>query len=134
MTLVRISHPHMINKLALQEDLAKISNWENTWLIKFSVNKYVVLHCSRLLSEPQLAYLLENHLLQSVTEHRVMLGSNISFFLHIKYTSAKATRTLNFIRRNLNVLSPQKLKHIHSFMVNSSCLRLLLSSVGSASG
>ena len=89
---------------ALQEDLAIISKWANTWQMKFNVNKCVVLRCTRLLSSSQPTYSLENQLLQTVTEHLflgVMLDCKLSFSSHIKYASAKATKTFNFIRRNL---------------------------------
>ena len=70
---------------ALQEDLDKILNWANIWQMKFNVNKCVVLRCSRLLSQLQPTYLLNNHLLQNVSEHLflgVTLDSKMSqFFL-----------------------------------------------------
>jgi len=62
---------------ALQEDLAKILNWANIWQMKFNINKYAVLCCSRLLSQLQPTYLLDNHLLQNVSEH---------LFLGVMYT------------------------------------------------
>jgi len=113
-----IKSPH--DEQALQEDLTRVSNWANIWQMRFNVNKCVVLRCSRLLSQSQPRYLLENQPLHNVTEHLflgVTLDSRLSFSTHIKLTSAKATKTFNFIRRNLHRCSRSTKAKAYSSMV-----------------
>jgi len=89
--------------------------------MKFNVNKCVVLRCTRLVSQSQPVYSLENQLLQNVTEHLflgVMLDCKISFSSHIKYTSAKATKIFNFIRRNLYKCSQSTKAKAYNSMVH----------------
>ena len=74
-----IKSPH--DEQALQTDLTTVVNWANTWQMKFNIYKCVALHCSKLLQLPP-SYLLNNQLLQNVTEHLflgVMLDNKMSF-------------------------------------------------------
>ena len=75
-----------------------------TWQMSFNVNKCAVLHCTRSLSPSPSTYLLDGHPLTNVCEHSylgIMFDSKMSFSSHINNITAKATKILNFLRRNL---------------------------------
>jgi len=89
--------------------------------MKFNVNKCVVLCCTRLPSSQQPIYSLESNLLQPVSDHLflgIMLDSKLSFSTQIRYAAAKATNTLNFIRRNLYKCSQPTKAKAYSSMVH----------------
>ena len=70
----------------------------------FNAQKCVVLRCTRLLKMLSYDYFIEDSLLQLVTQHPylgVLLNNTMSFRNHIENIVTKATRTLNFLRRNL---------------------------------
>ena len=92
------------DKWELQNDLDKVTRWANTWQMSFNVNKCAVLHCTRSLSPSPSTYLLDGHPLTNVCEHSylgIMFDSKMSFSSHINNITAKATKILNFLRRNL---------------------------------
>ena len=70
----------------------------------FNISKCVVLRCCRILSPSLFTYILNEQSISCIDQHSylgVTLTSNMSFSPHIQKISPKATRMLNFIRRNL---------------------------------
>jgi len=66
--------------------------------------KCVVLTCSRLLSPSVSVYTINDHSLIHVTEYLylgILFDSKMSFSPHINSITSKATRMLNFVKRNL---------------------------------
>ena len=47
----------------LQEDLTKLSEWANTWQLKFNVSKCTVIRCTRSLTPFTHDYILNNCIL-----------------------------------------------------------------------
>ena len=81
--------------LQLQQDLHTVYKWSQKWQMCFNISKCVprlYLHMSSTMS---LYLALTN------TPILVLLTSNMSFSPHIQKIAAKATRVLNFIKRNL---------------------------------
>ena len=98
------------DKLLLQNDLDLILKWTETWQMKLNNSKCVVLTCSRLVSTIITDYTIGDNNLHRVNQHHylgILFDSKMSFSPHISNAVTKATRTLNFIRRNLFKCSPQ---------------------------
>ena len=90
--------------LQLQQDLHTVNEWSQRWKMCFNVSKCVVLRCYKILSPSLFTYILNEQSISCNDQHSylgVALTSNMSFSPHIQKISAKATRMLNFIRRNL---------------------------------
>jgi len=88
----------------LQHDLNLINKWSQIWQMCFNIKKCVILRCYRILSPSIFTYTLDDQPISSVDQHSylgVMFTTNMSFSQHINNISAKATKTLNFLRRNL---------------------------------
>ena len=79
------------------------------WQISLNIRKCASLTCCRKPPSFPTSYLILSQLLQHVTEHPylgVVIDSKMSFSSHIDHITLKATRMLNFIKRNLfNCLS-----------------------------
>ena len=90
--------------LQLQQDLHTVYEWSQKWQMRFNISKCVALRCCRMLSPSLFTYVLNNQPISCVDQHPylgVILISNMSFSPHIQKITAKATRVLNFIKRNL---------------------------------
>ena len=90
--------------LQLQQDLHTVYEWSQKWQMRFNISKCVALRCCRMLSLSLFTYVLNNQPISCIDQHPylgVILTSNMSFSPHIQKIAAKATRVLNFIKRNL---------------------------------
>ena len=88
----------------LQNDLNKVYNWSCSWQMKFNVDKCVALKCCRSNSPIHADYYLDAHRLENVQQHTylgVIFNNTMSFIPHIDNVVLKATKVLNFIKRNL---------------------------------
>jgi len=88
----------------LQNDLNKVYNWSCSWQMKFNVDKCVALKCCRSNSPIHADYYLDAHRLENVQQHTylgVIFNNTMSFIPHIDSVVLKATKVLNFIKRNL---------------------------------
>jgi len=98
--IINSQHDH----LELQNDLNLIVKWTQTWQMGLNTSKCVILTCSRLLSPSASVYTIDDHSLMRVTEHLylgILFDSKMSFSPHINSITSKATRMLNFVKRNL---------------------------------
>ena len=88
----------------LQDDLTNLTTWEDKWGMKFHPDKCETIHITRSNNPVKHQYHLRGHPL-AITDSTKYLGITINSKLdwkpHIQNTVAKATRTLNFLRRNL---------------------------------
>ena len=94
----------------LQEDLTRLSEWTNTWQLKFNVSKCTVIRCTRSLTPLTHDYILNNHILNISDQHTylgVIIHKTLSWSPHISDIVTKASRTLNFMKRNLSKCSSQ---------------------------
>ena len=89
---------------SLQQDITRLYNWSLTWQMVFNTKQCHILSISRKRDRPTIIYMLGTEKL-SVVESYPCLGVTVSSDLrwhhHINTISSKATRTLNFIRRNI---------------------------------
>jgi len=94
----------------LQEDLNKLSEWANTWQLNFNVTKCAVVRCTRITSPIIHSYMLNDHILEVANQHSylgIMLNKSLSWSPHISTVASKATKTLNFLKRNLSNCSKE---------------------------
>ena len=88
----------------LQEDLNTPVEWSVTWQMEFNVDKCVVMNIGSLRNKSYFAYKLENQTLEVVKHHPylgVELTNNMKFNKNIDSITAKASRFLSFVKRNL---------------------------------
>ena len=77
--------------------------------MNFNINKCVVLKCYKSALPITAHYHLNNHILECVKEHSyfgVTLDQTMSFSPHVNNIVSKASKVLNFIKRNLYKCSP----------------------------
>ena len=89
----------------LQEDLHKICEWTHKWQMKINVEKCAVLRCTRFLNPIQYTYTISGHNVDIKKCHTylgVAIDNTMSWSSHIQTVSNRATKVLNFIKRNLN--------------------------------
>ena len=94
----------------LQQDLDRLSEWVHTWQLRFNVSKCVVIRCTRSQSPIIHNYELNNHTLTITDRHTylgVLLDKHLSWSPHVSKITGKASRTLNFLKRNLSNCSTQ---------------------------
>ena len=107
----KITSPH--DSALLQEDLNRLLQCEQTWQMSFHPDKCVVMHITRARkNEVTTCYNLRGHHLHTVDSAPylgVELDNKLNWSPHINKVTTKATRSLNFVRRNLRVTS-QKVK------------------------
>ena len=92
----------------LQYDLDSILKWSQICQMNFNIRKYTVLQCYRT-SPPILAnYSLAGQTLECVKEHSylsIILDEQMTFTLRINHIISKASKVLNFLKRNLHKCS-----------------------------
>lgn len=94
----------------LQEDLNRLADWEQKWQMEFHPGKCQVLTVSRKRTIQRSQYKLHGHILEQV-DHAKYLGvtfaSDMRWGRHTDNITAKASQTLAFLRRNLQINSPR---------------------------
>jgi hypothetical protein len=93
------------DQLQLQEDLANLVKWEKTWQMSFNADKCFTLHITRKRKTVEYNYMLHDHKLEVTTDSKylgVTISNDLSWATHISNISAKANRTIGFLRRNIH--------------------------------
>jgi myo-inositol-hexaphosphate 3-phosphohydrolase len=88
----------------LQQDLAALEDWEKQWQMDFHPEKCVVIQISSKQSTIPANYTLHNHQLEVVDSSKylgVTINKNLRWDDHINNITARANRTLGFLKRNL---------------------------------
>ena len=88
----------------LQEDLNQLAKWENDWQMAFHPQKCTTIHISKKRNPMKADYTLHGHTLESVPGAKylgVYISQDLSWQEHINQVTAKATRSVGFLRRNL---------------------------------
>jgi hypothetical protein len=94
---------------ALQRDLKSLESWERDWQMEFHPGKCQVLRITRKRKPIVQGYTLHGQELAVVPSAKylgVTLSHDLRWNTHIQDTTAKANKTLGFVRRNLRVSSP----------------------------
>jgi hypothetical protein len=97
-----------INKVedtsALQNDMSALQQWESDWQMMFHPEKCTTIHISKKRNPIHTGYKLHGHTLESVPGSKylgVHVNKDLSWNDHIQQTSAKASRSVGFLWRNL---------------------------------
>ena len=88
----------------LQQDLAALEDWEKQWQMAFHPEKCVVIQISSKRSTIPGNYTLHNHQLDVVDSSKYLgftINKNLRWDDHINNITARANRTLGFLKRNL---------------------------------
>ena len=96
----------------LQDDLDKLEKWENDWKMAFHPQKCTTIHISKKRKPTICDYHLHGHTLESVPGGKYLglyISKDLSWREHINQTTAKASRSVGFLRRNLRSC-PQEVK------------------------
>ena len=104
----------MSDCVALQHDIDTLLAWSNTWKMHFNPSKCQVMSVTRQRKRLPFVYRLGEVVLPCVTSFTylgVVISSDLRWNLHTDMVTAKATRTLNLIRRNL-YRCPQNIKSL----------------------
>ena len=105
------------DQIDLQQDLHALTLWAESWEMKFNPSKcYIMSTCQSTKIGPYL-YSLCGCVLSKVTNSKyigVTISEDLQWNTHITDTSAKASRTLGFLRRNLRGC-PKELKQLAYF-------------------
>ena len=89
----------------LQNDLDNLLNWADKWGMKFNASKCNVMRISRQKDPGRTNYKMMGEQLGEVTTHQylgVHIQNNLKWNKQAKHASDKATKILNFIRRNFH--------------------------------
>ena len=92
----------------LQKDLNKLGEWEKKWLMEFHPQKCQVLSITRKRQITRHNYQLHGHNLEHVNEAKylgVTITSDFKWNTHISKITAKASKNLGFLKRNLQTKS-----------------------------
>ena len=79
-------------------------------IIRFNVTKCTIMRFTRSSSPILFNYKLNDCNLTTSSQHSylgILLDNKLSWSSHIKNTAAKATKTLNFLKRNFSSCSPE---------------------------
>ena len=91
----------------LQNDLDRLSVWEDRWDMEFNPSKCQVVRVTSSRNPFNFSYTLHGQVLEIVTSAKYLgvdiscISSGLSWNPHIDRISKTATRTLNFIQRNI---------------------------------
>ncbi len=89
----------------LQKDLDSMIKWSNTWQMSFNPKKCFVVNVTNKKSIREANYSINSAALANVKHHPylgVELDQQLSWRDHISSVTAKANKTLGFLRRNLS--------------------------------
>jgi hypothetical protein len=99
-----IKGPDDVQKL--QQDLDSLQIWEDKWQMKFHPEKCQVISiCTNKRFQQQTSYMLHGHILETVDSAKylgVSISEDLSPKTHVDNVTAKASKTLGFLRRNLH--------------------------------
>ena len=90
---------------SLQKDLDKLQEWEKQWDMEFNPSKCQVLHITRNKTVIKNRYYLHGQALEPVSQAKYLgvdFSSDLSFNTHVSRITAKANRSLGFIKRNIS--------------------------------
>lgn len=98
----------------LQKDLDSVIAWCSTWKMQLNVSKCCVVRFTKKKQPFITNYFMERIPLSMVNEYKylgVVINSTLSWNDHVRMVSVKASRVLNFLRRNFRT-APSVLKQV----------------------
>ena len=89
----------------LQEDLSALEKWESDWQMSLHPQKCTTIRVTSKKRSLNTNYQLHGHTLEVVEGGKYLgihISSDLSWREHVRQTTAKATKSLGFLRRNLH--------------------------------
>lgn len=105
------------DQLQLQRDLQSLGDWASTWGMSFNPNKCYIMTITAKKSQPVYLYTMIGCVLSKVSDITylgITITDNLQWETHITGLTAKANRTLGFLRRNLRNC-PRQLRQLAYF-------------------
>ena len=105
-TMVYLAVKNEDDARLLQEDLKTLEKWEDTWMMEFYPAKCEVITITRARSPIVYPYTLHGEPLKHVDTVKylgVKINKDLKWDQHITMITKKATNSLNFLRRNINI-------------------------------
>ena len=102
----------------LQEDLTSLGQWEADWQMKFNVAKCHSMRVTRHQHHKQILfdYSLHNQTLENIQSAKylgITISDKMDWDQHISEIYSKATKTLDFLRRNF-AFAPRSTRKMHT--------------------
>lgn len=97
------------DSVTLQNDLNKLQDWEKAWDMEFNPSKCQVLHISRSQNPIKNTYTMHGIALESIDHARYLgvdISSNLNFNHHVNRITANASKSLGFLKRNIQTKNP----------------------------
>ena len=94
----------------LQEDLQKLIQWKQSWLMEFHPDKCKVLRITNKRKVIKYHYLLHNVILKEVSNAKylgVTMNTRLSWKNHVHKICGKANQTRQFLQRSLVACKPE---------------------------
>jgi myo-inositol-hexaphosphate 3-phosphohydrolase len=107
----------------LQNDLDKLSIWEQKWKMAFHPDKCNVLSITRNKTPIKYSYTLHGHQLEHADKVKylgVTIQSDLKWDSHINSITTKANRKRGFLRRNINISSTTVKEQAYKSLVRPS--------------
>lgn len=106
----------------LQTDLNKLSDWSDTWLLKFHPDKCKHMHIGKPGPDPDLRYTLKSKQLEHVKEEKdigVIIDSELNFDRHISEKVNKANSMFALLRRTFQFLDATSFVPLYKSLVRT---------------
>ena len=103
-----------------QQDLNKLQEWANAWLMSFNPTKFEMIRISNKKSPIVGNHYIQNHLIKVVTHAKylgVTIDKQLSFNEHICRISYKANSINAFLHRNIKSCPPKVKEICYKIMV-----------------
>ena len=88
----------------LQSDLDTLAHWSHMWQMELNISKCIVINCTRAHTVISNTYVLQGQTLQCKLDHPYLgltPSNTMQWSHHITNISNKASKVINFLRRNL---------------------------------
>ena len=96
--------------IMVQNDLDRLSVWEDRWDMEFNLSKCQVVRVTTARKSINIMYILHGQVLEILTSAKyfgVDISSGLSWNSHIDRITGNANRSLNFIKRNIKTKNPK---------------------------
>ena len=106
----------------LQEDLRKMENWSNNWLLNFHPEKYKYMNITRTTNEGNREYQFLDQNITKINEEKdigVAIDSELLFEKHICEKVIKANSVFAVIRRTFKYLNAETFLPIYKTLVRT---------------
>ena len=117
---------HCVNSIEdaiiIQDDIRKLEEWSNNWLLKFHPDKCVTLRLTMNNNQPEFKYKLDSQSLKHVSETKdlgVIVDSQLRFKTHIAKVVNKANSLMGTIRRSFKYLDHQNFKLLYCAQIRT---------------